>query len=142
MECKSPKYININRSISMIYRQRNCFFAKKFEKFNIGSGQYMFLLHLYINENMNQEELSNKLKVDKATTARAIKKLEEEEYLTRSTSNDDKRAYKIVLTNKAMEIKDEFFEIITQWEDYVVRDLTQEEKETLITLLNKITFTD
>ena len=41
----------------------------------------MFLLELYKKDGKNQEELSEKLNIDKGTTARAIKKLEEEGFL-------------------------------------------------------------
>ena len=45
-------YMNCNNEylgkyISLIHRQANVFFTKEFSKFGFGSGQYMFLIHLY-----------------------------------------------------------------------------------------------
>ena len=71
---------NIGKYISQLYRRGGIFITKRMEKYNIGQGQFMFLLELYIEDGRNQEELSKVLKIDKGTTARAIKKLEEEGY--------------------------------------------------------------
>lgn len=37
----------LGKYISLIHRQANVFFTKEFSKFGFGSGQYMFLIHLY-----------------------------------------------------------------------------------------------
>ena len=67
----------LGKYISLIHRQANVFFTKEFSKFGFGSGQYMFLIHLYKNDGISQEELSELVNIDKGTTAKAIRKLEE-----------------------------------------------------------------
>ena len=76
--------------------------------------------------------------VDKATTTRAIMKLEEEGYVKRIVDKDDKRKYQIFLTDKAKEKKEEILEIGSRWEKRLISCLEQEEFEILQNILCKI----
>jgi len=129
---------HIGKYIGELHRASGIYFSKKFNKFGIGSGQYIFLLNLYRNSGITQEELTDIVKLDKATTARAIKKLEEEGYVSRVKKENDKRAYRLELTEKAQNIKEEVYSIMDQWENKVRSCLTQEETEELINLLSKL----
>ena len=71
----------IGKYLSIINRKGNVFITKEISKFGIGSGQVMFLMELYKKDGISQEELSEGLNIDKATTCRAIKKLEEAEFM-------------------------------------------------------------
>lgn len=128
----------ISKYIGIIHRSACTYFSKEFSKFGIGAGQYLFLLNLYENENITQEELTEKLKLDKATTARAIKKLEEEGYVKRIKRESDKRAYSLMLTKKAKDIQEEVHHIMNEWENIVKDCFTDEEAEELMHLLDKL----
>lgn len=129
---------SIGKYISILYRMSGTYFAKEFKRLNIGSGQYMFLAFLYEREGVNQEELSNYLSIDKGTTARALKKLEEAGYISRIQDDKDRRAYRVFITPKGMSIKEEFFSILQGWNDNLINELKPEEIQTLKTLLKKI----
>ena len=134
----NKEYDSIGKFVSQIYRSGNSFFSKAYAKYNIGAGQYQFLRVLYKKERLTQEDLSNILNIDKATTARALKKLEEEGYIYRNKSSVDKRANIIVLTDKALSIKEDFFEVHRQWEEKITSILTEDERELTLILLKKI----
>ncbi|AYE34407.1 MarR family winged helix-turn-helix transcriptional regulator [Clostridium septicum] len=136
MECKNEA---IGKYISEIYRNSCRFFSKEFLKLNLGVGQYIFLIQLYKRDGINQEELSELLKIDKANTARAIKRLEEEGYVIRIRCKEDKRAYNVFLTDKALDIKEEFFGILQSWENNITQPLTEEEIIIVKKILKKIT---
>ncbi|MBF8983603.1 MarR family transcriptional regulator [Lutibacter sp. B2] len=106
--------------------------------YNISRGQHIFLVALFKNNGINQEELSNNIKIDKGTTARAIKKLEEEGYVVREIDPADKRAYKLYVTEKALEIKPKFIEVLSSWTDILSDGFTEEEKEITLKLLKKM----
>ncbi len=74
---------SVGRIVSCIHRFTAINLHKKLEKYNIGPGQLHFLMILYRHEGINQECLAHELMIDKATSARAIKKLEEEGYVAR-----------------------------------------------------------
>ena len=131
---------SVGKYISIIHRTGSSFFSKEFSKFNIGSGQYMYLIHLYKNDGLSQEELTEILNIDKGTTAKSIKKLETEGFVMRVKDKNDKRINRVYLTPKALEIKDEFLSSINAWENTLTSNLSYAEKEQALTLLKKITY--
>ena len=128
----------LGKYISLIYRQANVFFTKEFSRFGFGSGQYMFMIHLYKNDGISQETLSELVNIDKGTTAKAIKKLEELELITRSKDSNDKRVNRIYLTSKALDIKSDFFSVLTKWENILTNELSSEEISIGLNILNKL----
>ena len=128
----------IGRYISQIYRKGNSFISKEISKFGIGSGQIMFLMQLYKKDGISQEELAENLHIDKGNTCRAIKKLEEESFLIRVKDENDKRAYKLYLTEKSKDMEDNIKGILYEWEKHISKDLSQEEVDFLLTVLKKI----
>ncbi|CEH35338.1 MarR family winged helix-turn-helix transcriptional regulator [Romboutsia lituseburensis] len=128
----------IGKYVSQIYRKGSSFISKGLNELGIGSGQVMFLLELYRQDGRSQEELCDVLNIDKGTTARAIKKLEEEKFLTRVKDETDKRAYKVYLTQKSKDLKFDVISVMMQWEDNITSKLTEEEAENMVMMLKKI----
>lgn len=129
---------SIARWISILYRYGQGYIGKNIESYNIGSGQYIFLIALYRKEGISQEQISEYLKVDKATTAKAIKRLEKEGYIRRAIDENDKRAYKIYLTQKALNIKSELYDVIREWESMLSSGLSENEKEIFMKMLKNM----
>jgi len=128
----------IGKYLSIINRKGNVFITKEISKFGIGSGQVMFLMELYKKDGISQEELSEGLNIDKATTCRAIKKLEEAEFLTRVKDKNDKRAYKLYLTQKSKDMEESIRGVLRICEDHISKNLSEEEVKTLAMILKKI----
>lgn len=135
---KENKKEPIGKFISQIYRKGNSFIAKELSEYGIGSGQLMFLIELYKQDGISQEDLSEVLNIDKGTTARALKKLEDANCVIRLKDEQDKRAYKIYLTKQGKEIKDNVYYVLKQWDDTISNTITQEESELLTSILKKI----
>lgn len=128
----------MGKYISILYRSGSVFFNHKFEKFSIGSGQYPFLLFLYHNGGVTQEEMSCKLFIDKGTTAKAVKKLEDEGYIKRMIDEKDKRAYKVYLTEEGRQTANEVFKVLYEWNNTLTSDFTEEEKELALSFLQRM----
>ena len=129
---------NIGKYISQIYRKGRIFIGRGLEEYNIGQGQFMFLLELYIEDGRNQEELAEVLKIDKGTTARAIKKLEENGFIRREKDEKDKRSNKVYLTKEGKEMKGNILFVLNQWDKKMSEQLDEEERELMINLLMKV----
>lgn len=93
---------------------------------------------LYRNDGVNQETIAKTLNIDKATSARAIKKLEEEGYVRRERNDYDKRNYLVFLTDKAEKLKPTIKTILQTWTNHLLKGITQEEKEQIYSILEKI----
>ena len=135
-KCKGNKHIG--KYISQLYRKGSVFINKEVSEYGIGSGQFMFLLELYINDGKNQEEIAETLKIDKGTTARALKKLEEQGFVTRIKDENDKRSNKIYLNDKAKDVREGVFDVLNDWNKEITKSLTEEEEEMLKSLLEKV----
>ena len=135
-QCREHKHIG--KYISQLYRKGSSSINKEISKYGIGSGQFMFLLELYKKDGKNQEEIAEDLKMDKGTTARALKKLEEQGFLTRLKDEKDKRSNKIYLSDKAKNIRKDIFNILDDWNKQITRSLTKEEVKMLEDLLEKV----
>lgn len=129
---------SISRWISILYRYGQGFISRRVEKYNLGSGHYVFLIALYNNEGISQKQMAEYLKIDKSSTAKAVRQLEKEGYIKREIDNNDKRAYKIYLTEKALDIKSELYRVIQEWEALLLSDLSPQEKEMSLKLLKKM----
>lgn len=129
---------HLGKYISQLYRKGSVFINREVDKFGIGSGQFMFLLEVYIQDGKNQEEISERLKIDKGTTARALKKLEEQGFITREKDECDKRSNKIYLTDKAKNIQEDVFDVLRDWNRKISEVLSEEEEETMKNLLEKV----
>ncbi|MFB5066118.1 MAG: MarR family winged helix-turn-helix transcriptional regulator [Candidatus Wallacebacter cryptica] len=128
----------ISRWFSILHRLSLSYVYDGLKKFNIGSGQVMFLLELYYQGGVSQEELSRLLNIDGANTTRAVRKLEQEGYVRREQNPQDRRAYQIFLTEKALALKPEIFQLIRNWEDTLLQNLSEEERAVFSTLLKRI----
>lgn len=126
------------KHISLIYRHSQIFFNVQFKSYNLGSGQYIFLVNLYQNQGITQEQLSDIVKMDKATTAKAIAKLIAEGYVIRKTCESDRRAYNLYTTEKAEAIKGNVFEILDEWNDIMMSTLDTKDRKRLFKLIEKI----
>ena len=129
---------HIGKYISQLYRKSSVFINKELAKYGIRSGQLMFLVDLYLKDGKNHEEISERLKIDKATTARALKKLEEQDFIKRIRDDNDKRSNKIYLTDTSKDLKEEVYGVLDEWNEKISKSLTREEKETLANLLEKV----
>lgn len=126
------KFVNTISRITQSYTD------EEMAKFNLTTGTYPFLLVLYNNEGINQNEISRELNVDKALSARAIKKLIELQFIEKKNDENDSRAYKLYLTDKGKEIVPEIKKEILHWISIITSELCTEEKVILGQLLDKV----
>lgn len=129
---------SFGRWISLIYRYGQTHISRRLKDYNIGRGQYIFLIALYEKDGISQEQLTDYLKIGKCTTARALKKLEENHYIIRKQDLMDKRAYKVCLTEKAYEVKPVIDLILTEWAHILSYNFSEEEKKIALNMFEKM----
>ena len=132
MEDKVRTLIKLTNSI---YRCTQVYIDKKLEKYNLTTGTYPYLLVLNRNVGISQNEISRELNVDKAMSARTIKKLIELGYIKKEENKEDIRAYKLYITDKAKAIIPEVLEIIEEWIGILVQGNEKERIEASIEFL-------
>lgn len=91
----------ILREVGTLSRSIQSISDIKFKEINLQRGQFVFLTRVCENPGINQIDLSSILKVDKATTTKAIQKLIAEGYISKERDMKDKRMWRIYPTDKA-----------------------------------------
>lgn len=138
IEINTSRCETLGKYISCIHRSGNVFLSKRLNQYGVGYGQYLFLLYLYKFDGLSQEELSEILNIDKGTTARAVKKLEEHELVIRVKDKSDKRTNKVYVTDKGKSIEEGIYQVLREWEEILTSNLTIEEKNQILNILKKI----
>ena len=129
---------NIGRMVSILHRQAQVYFNYTLKEFNITSAEYAFLLYLYRQDGLTQEELSSYLYIDKAATHRAVKSLEKKGYVTITKDHLDRRCNRVNPSAKALELKDEIRQRVWRWSDFLSEDLTPETVDIIVAAMEKM----
>ena len=87
---------------------------------------------------ISQEKLAGRICINKSNVARQAAILEEEGFITRTPSPADKRVLQLYPTKKTLELMQEIRGVLKCWEDCITHDLTEDEKELMTTLINKM----
>lgn len=134
METQKPPFM---KYVSMLYRCTQAYADEKLEKFQLSGGTYPFLIFLSKKDGVSQNHLSAELNVDKAMSARAIKRLIELGYVRKNVDEKDSRAYRIYLTDRGREIAPEVVRIMDEWILSISQGSTEAEYETTMKFLYK-----
>ena len=97
-----------------------------------------YLVALCRNPGLTQEQLAKRVFVNKSNAARQVAALEEAGFVTRSPSEEDKRAMLVYPTEKAHEALPKIRQTFRDWEALAAQDLTEEERQLLVTMLSKM----
>lgn len=121
-----------------IYRCTQVYVDKRLEKFNLSTGSYPYLLVLSKYEGISQNDISRELNVDKAMSARTVKKLINLGYIEKEENQEDVRAYKLYLTDKGREVIPEIFKIIDEWTEILVQGNEEDKIKASIEFLESV----
>jgi len=129
---------SISRFLSCLYRHTQMYFDRQLQPYEISYGSLAFLMVLFHHDGIHQEEISQKLSVDKATTARAIQKLVELGYINRVVDQCDRRAYQIFLTARGKALRPQLEALTRKWTAHLTDGFTAAEIEQSFRLLEKM----
>ncbi len=113
--------------ISVLMRQLNLFFSHGLAEIELTSSELMYLAQLYANDGLTQDEMAAEISVDKAATTRTIQGMEKKGLVIRTAHENDHRAKKVCLTDKAREYESRIRELQKEWTDYLTQDMTEDE---------------
>lgn len=108
------------------------------KKLGICGGQVPYLLRLCRCPGISQEELARALYFNKSTVTRQIAALERQGLVRRELSPEDRRRQLVYPTERALEIAPKIRELVCGWNDYLLADLTEEERLQLQALMERV----
>ena len=108
------------------------------KEYGLCGGQAMYLFRLCHEPGLSQDEVARRLYVNKSNVARQVARLEQQGYVIRKSSPEDKRVQLVYPTEKAIELLPFLQGMVRNWNQYLLEGLTEEEKEKLEAVMEKI----
>lgn len=130
--------VEILRSIGVIARSLDSISNIEFKDYDLTKGQYLYLVRIYENPGIIQEKLAGMIKVDKTTAARAIKKLEKNNFIFRKQSTDNKKEKKLYVTDKGKKIYPIIYRENIYSNQMALKGLDAAEQKQILKLLKKV----
>lgn len=124
--------------ISVLMRQLNLFFGHELSDVEITASELMYLSQLYNRDGLTQEEMAAVITVDKAATTRTIQGMEKKGLVRREVHEENYRAKRVYLTDKAKNAEPRIRELQKKWVDFITQDMTQKEAEVFAAQLKKM----
>ena len=123
---------------SIISRYSRTFFGRRLRDVNVGYTEHSILMYLNQSDVMNQEQIAKYFMLDKGAVAKALNKLEEKNYITRSDNPLNKREKLIKITEQGQNIMSFLRDELQEWHNYLFEGLTSTELENFKNTIQKI----
>ena len=107
-------------------------------QFGLKSIHASYLTEICANPGISQDRLARIICINKSNVARQVAVLEEDGFVRRVPSEADKRVMELYPTEKTLDLLPQISDILLRWEKCITQDLSEEEKETLSSLLGKM----
>ena len=118
-------------NISALYRYTQKYFDRNLAPYSIGSGQLFFLLLIYENEGISMQQLALMADIDKGTTTKSIRRLDEEGYVEVRTDENDKRVKRLYTTEKCGTIINDLYSMRNEFVNQLMKGLDEDAKATV-----------
>ncbi|NLH46010.1 MAG: MarR family transcriptional regulator [Acholeplasmataceae bacterium] len=129
---------DLTKFISVAYRRTQMFYTEQLQKIGINSNQFMYIVFICENAGQTQDDLSKRLIIDKSTVTKALAQLERNGYITKTLNANDKRAFNIFPTAKALAVYPQILEIKAEWHLKMTENLSEIERDVFEKLMEKV----
>lgn len=106
------------------------------DKIDLTYTQYLVMLVLWENKELNVKEIGDKLYLDSGTLTPVLKSLEAKNYISRNRSVNDERNLIISITEEGIQLKDDALEVPIEVSKCI--NLDEEDAAKLYSILYKI----
>jgi len=118
--------------VSRLLRVR---FDRRARALGLTRAQWRVLAHLAPRQGINQSSLAEILEVENITLGRHIDRLEDTEWVVRRRNPDDRRAWRLFLTDKSRPVLDQMEIIAAEAQGEAMAGLSDDERDRLLKLL-------
>jgi DNA-binding MarR family transcriptional regulator len=129
---------DILREIGSISRMLESIANIEFREVQLSKGQYIYLVRIFENEGIIPERLAERIKVDRTTLSRAVKKLEENGFILKESDKENKKIKHLYTTAKGKQA----VQLIIRENNYsnkvAIQQLSALERKNLAEMLKKI----
>ncbi len=136
---KENRTQTLKRCFGEIYKQGKMLDDSRAKHYNLTGTQVRYIEIIGDNPGISQDAVARLEGVDKGTVARAVKKLEVEQYIYRKRNKEDIRAWCLYLDRRGEEV---YNSKVCKNEDYeakLFRGFKDNEIDTLVDLMDRLT---
>ncbi len=133
-----------NARISILVKKISLIFDKRANQllmpYDLTGSQFKILMVLYRSAagSVRQTDIEAKFSLTNPTVTGLVQKLETKDLVQRKPHPEDKRSKVLVLTDRAMQMKEELLALADRLEQQMTRNLTEAECDRLEYLLTKM----
>lgn len=127
----------IGAKIACIFSHNHLYIENALEAYNLRGPMFAFLLVLSSREGCSQESLARYLKLSKATATRTIVALEKEGYVYRERDENDRRIYRVFISDRGRELIPLINDTLYEWNRILLSRFSDEEEKIFRKLLDK-----
>lgn len=128
----------ILREIGMAARALDSISNIEFKEFDLTKGQYLYVVRIFENPGIIQEQLIDLIKVDRSTATRALQKLEANGFIEKKDDPNNKKIKRLFATEKGKNVYP-FIKRENEHSDLVALEgFSEEETEAAYQLLQRI----
>ena len=142
----SPRTFVIEDSLGYLINRAARAFANRLgselRQFDVGTGQWAVLMHLWANDGMTQAQLARRVAIEQPTMVRTIDRMERDGLVTRTPDPNDRRASRITLTERGWALRDQLVPLAAGVNRSATAALTDDEVAALRRLLSKLVAAD
>lgn len=124
--------------LAKVYQRGFGLFKEQLDRYDLTPPQFSLLAFLWREDGLSQTSLSQKTQVDRTTIGGLIDRLEKLGLVERLPTPEDRRAYRICLTEKGRELEMELCAIAAQVTEKFLSPLSVEEQTALRATLKKL----
>ena len=115
------------RKTNIISRCEGIYRQDKLKDCGLSACHHSYILAISRHPGMTQDQLAKHICIDKSGVTRHLSYLEKKGYVERRSDQHDKRAICVFPTQKMLDILPEVKKIVTDWNDYLTKDITSED---------------
>jgi len=129
---------HIAQILKEIQRHSRLYRERKLMPYGLTPQHGVYLKEIGDAPGISQEQLAQRIFINKSNVARRVAALEEEGYIERRPCGKDKRILRLYLTRKGEQMLPAIGQVTEAWEQILVQDLTQSEQQILEILLLRL----
>lgn len=126
------------RYINTIARCANLYHDEALRSAGLSSYQSSYIPIVCAKPGITQDQIARELHVNRSSVTRQMTSLEENGFVTRRRSSDDRRAVEVYPTDKAQAVLPAVREARKNWRSLLLEGMTDEEREALDVLLARL----
>ncbi len=110
----------------------------KFAPMGLKACHGSYLMEICARPGISQEQLAQSICINKSNVARQAASLEENGFIERRACGKDKRVMRLYPTENTLQLLPQIAKIMDCWESCLLQDLSQEERQCLDSMLQRM----